>query len=667
VANTLYIDGKPIEYTDEKNVLEVVRLAGIELPTFCYHSELSVYGACRMCVVEIDGMGIVGSCSTPPRDGMVVRTNTPRVRNIRRMALELLLANHDRECTTCSKSGQCKLQDLSYRFGIKHIRFGNRDETLALDLSSPSIVRDPNKCILCGDCVRVCKEIQGIGVLDFAFRGSKSQVMPAFNKGLGEVDCVNCGQCATVCPTGALTVKSEVDIAWAALNDPNKVVIAQIAPAVRVAIGEMFGLEAGEIGLGKLVSALRLMGFNKVFDTSFTADLTIMEETHEFVERFKKSEKLPQFTSCCPAWVKYVEQFHPELLDNLSSCRSPQGMFGSLVKNYLAKDLNVDPKDIFFISIMPCTAKKFEAKRPELATGDAPDVDLVLTTQEIGNMIKESGIDFKNIDVEALDMPFGFTSGAGVIFGSSGGVAEASLRAAAEILSGEDIDNVDFRDVRGLSGLKEAEVEIAGTNLKIAVVNGLQNAKDLIEKIQSGESSYDLVEVMACPGGCIGGAGQPVPTDTNTREKRMKGIYKADKLQQLRKSQQNPLVQKLYEKWLEKPGSQIAHENLHTKYQSRRRIKGENIVLNEIGEEKLYVGVCVGTCCYLAGSYDLMHKLKESLNANNLNDRVNLQATFCFENCANAPSIKIGDQVVSVDPNKPEEIIQLIKKQIALV
>ncbi|NLU53983.1 MAG: 2Fe-2S iron-sulfur cluster binding domain-containing protein [Firmicutes bacterium] len=667
MGNTLYIDGRPVEFTDEKNVLEVVRLAGIELPTFCYHSELSVYGACRMCVVEVDGMGIVGACSTPPRDGMVVRTNTPRVRNIRRMALELLLANHDRECTTCTKSGQCKLQDLSNRFGIKHVRFGGRDETLALDLSSPSIVRDPNKCILCGDCVRVCREIQGIGVLDFAHRGSKAQVTPAFGKGLEEVDCVSCGQCAAVCPTAALTIKSETDIAWAALNDPGKVVIAQIAPAVRVAIGEMFGAKPGEINLGKLVSALRLLGFDKVFDTSFTADLTIMEETNEFVERFKKSEKLPQFTSCCPAWVKYVEQFHPELLDNLSSCRSPQGMFGALVKNHLAKEMNIDPKDIFFISIMPCTAKKFEAKRPEFSSGDTPEVDLVLTTQEIGNMIKEAGIDFANLDVEALDMPFGFTSGAGVIFGSSGGVAEASLRAAAEIISGEEIDAVDFKQTRGLTGLKEAEVEISGAKLKIAVVNGLKNAKDLIAKIQSGEVHYDLIEVMACPGGCIGGAGQPTPNDTTTREQRMKGLYEADKLQQLRKSQQNPIVQKLYSQWLGEPGSDIAHENLHTTYQSRRRIKGQNITLSETGEEKLYVGVCVGTSCYLKGSYDTMQQLRELIAAEDLADKVSIEATFCFENCAGAPSVKIGDEIINASSYKPQELVALIKNKLALV
>lgn len=664
MAKTMFIDGREVKYTDEKNLLEVVRSAGIELPTFCYHSELSIYGACRMCVVEVDGMGIVGSCSTPPREGMVVRTNTPRLRNIRRMALELLLANHDRECTTCDKSGACKLQDLANRFGIRHIRFGERDTKLALDLSSPSIVRDPNKCILCGDCVRVCKEVQGIGVLDFAYRGSNAQVMPAFNKGLSEVECVNCGQCAAVCPTGALTIKNETEIAWHALNDPSKVVIAQIAPAVRVAVGEMFGLEPGDVTLGKLVAALRMMGFDKVFDTSFTADLTVMEETHEFIDRLQNGEKLPQYTSCCPEWVKYAEQFHPELLENLSTCRSPQGMFGSIVKNYLAKEMNIKPEDIFFVSIMPCTAKKFEAKRPELSTDGRADVDLVLTTQEIGAMIKEAGIDFSSLEVEALDMPFGFTSGAGVIFGASGGVAEAALRAAADLLTGEDIGNVDFEDVRGLDGLKEAQVEVAGKTIRLAVVNGLKNAKDLINKIQNGEVEYDLIEVMACPGGCIGGAGQPVPTDKNVREKRLKGIYKSDKLQQLRKSQQNPLVEKLYDKWLEKPNSKIAHEMLHTQYHSRRRITGQNIALDEQGDQKLYVGVCVGTCCYLQGSYDLLHKLRKMLAENNLSDKVNLEATFCFENCANAPSVKIGDQVYGVNTEKPEELLDLIRANV---
>ncbi len=664
MTQKMIIDGRTVEFTDQKNVLEVVRKAGIELPTFCYHSELSVYGACRMCVVEIDNMGIVGSCSTPPRDGMVVRTNTPRLRSIRRMALELLLANHDRECTTCSKSNACKLQELANRFGIANIRFGDRDKNLPLDLTSPSIVRDPNKCILCGDCVRVCKEVQGIGVLDFAYRGADAQVIPAFNKGLAEVECVNCGQCAAVCPTGALTVKNETELAFAALNDPNKVVIAQIAPAVRVAVGEMFGLKPGEVSLGKLVAALKMMGFDKVFDTSFTADLTVMEETHEFIERLQKSERLPQFTSCCPAWVKYVEQFHPELLENLSTCRSPQGMFGSIVKKHLAKEMHIDPERVFFISIMPCTAKKFEAKRPELATDGHPDVDLVLTTQEIGSMIKEAGIDFASLDVEALDMPFGFTSGAGVIFGASGGVAEATLRAAADLLTGDDVHNIDFYEVRGLEGLKQAQVEMEGKVINIAVVSGLNNAKKVISKIQKGEVDYDLIEVMACPGGCIGGAGQPVPTDTSVREKRIKGIYKSEKLQQLRKAQQNPLVEKLYTSWLEKPNSRMAHENLHTHYQSRRRISGQNISLDETNAQKLYVGVCVGTCCYLHGSYDLLHKLREILTAYNLQDKVNLQATFCFENCANAPSIKIGDKVYSVDPGKPETILDIIRSKV---
>ena len=662
----MIIDGTAVEFTDEKNLLEVVRKVGIELPTFCYHSELSIYGACRMCMVEIEGRGMVAACSTPPEPGLVVNTNTPKLQKNRRMILELLLANHHRDCTTCEKSGGCKLQDLAQRMGVRQVRFGHREKIVPIDYSSPAIVRDPNKCILCGDCVRVCAEVQGIGVLDFINRGSEAEVSPAFGKNLADVDCVNCGQCASVCPTGALVVRSEIEDVFKALNDPTKVVIAQIAPAVRVAIGEEFGFQPGEVAMGQMVAALKKMGFDKVFDTSFSADLTVLEETHEFLERVQKGEHLPQFTSCCPAWVKYAEQYHPQLLSQLSSCRSPQQMFGSVAKRFFTRDMNIDPKDLVVVSIMPCTAKKFEGKRPEFTVEvdgvKVPDVDSVLTTQELARMIKEYGFDFANLEPEPLDMPFGLSTGAGMIFGNSGGVAEAVLRAAEEMATGQSTGQVKFSQVRGLEGIREAEVEVAGNKVRLAVVHSLSNAKALLEKIAKGEAEYHLIEVMACPGGCIGGGGQPLPNDTGARLKRRKGLYTVDKQQPLRKSQDNPLLQNLYTKWLDKPGSEVAHNTLHTDYGTRRRITGEEISLLTNGQAKVEVSVCVGTCCYLGGSYSTLQELLRRVKEEGLGDRVDVRATFCLENCAGGPSVKIGDEVLGgMDPSHVDQLLEIVK------
>jgi len=658
--NMVYIDNQPVELSGEQNILTLVRKVGIELPTFCYHSELSIYGACRMCVVEIEGRGIVAACSTPPTPGIKILTNSPRVQRVRRTVLELLLANHDRECTTCERSNNCKLQDLAKRFGVRDIRFGERDVKLPIDDSGPSIVRDPNKCILCGDCVRMCSEIQGIGILNFANRGSKVQVTPAFNKSLAEVDCVNCGQCSAVCPTGALVVKSETAKAWKAIHDNNKVVVAQVAPAVRVALGEEFGTPAGEIVTGKVVSAIKKLGFDKVFDTCIAADLTIMEETTELIERLQKGEAdAPLFTSCCPAWVKYAEHNGSELLKNLSTCRSPQQMFGSLVKRYWAKELGKDPKDIFVISIMPCTAKKYEASRPEFEVEGVRDVDLVLTTQELSQMIREAGLDFNALEPEAFDMPFGFTTGAGVIFGATGGVMEAALRAAYEMVTGDVLEQVNFEAVRGMAGLKEAAVNLKGKEVKIAVVHGLNNAKKLLEKLKTGEVKYDFVEVMACPGGCISGAGQPIAQNTEVKKARAKSIYNADKLSQLRKSQDNPVVAKFYEKWLQKPNSHEAHETLHTHYTTRARISGEEIqLLNAEKEQKVDVAVCVGTCCYLKGSYDTLKEFMKEAEKSGLKDQINLHATFCLENCEEGPSVRVNDEVISgITPDKVSSLI----------
>lgn len=662
----IIINNHSYDINGESNLLQVIRKAGIELPTFCYHSELSVYGACRMCLVEVEGQGIVAACSTTPRAGMKLKTHTKRLQHIRKMALELLLANHDRDCTTCERSGSCKLQELAERFGISRVRFGERDEHLPVDDSSPSIVRDPNKCILCGDCVRMCQEVQGVGVLDFANRGSKIVVTPAFGKPLAEVDCVNCGQCAAVCPTGALVVKSEREVVWEALQDESKMVIVQIAPAVRVAIGEEFGGKAGTIDLGKLAAALRRLGFQKIFDTSFAADLTVMEETKEFLARFQAGDRLPQFTSCCPAWVKYAEQYHPDMLDNLSSCKSPQQMFGSVAKEYYARELGIQPENLIVVSLMPCSAKKFEAKRDEFAPDGVPDVDHVLTTHEIARMIKEAGIIFNELEIESLDMPFGFATGAGVIFGATGGVSEAALRNAYELVTQKQLEDVNFKAVRGMQGIKEASVDLAGTVVKIAVVHGLGNVKTLMKKIKAGEVHYDLVEVMACPGGCVGGAGQPFPNDTETRKERAQGIYRADRMLQIHKSQDSPIINNFYTEHLSKLSHEKLHNLLHTEYGTRRRIEGETIELCGGSTEELTVGVCVGTCCYLGGSYDLLQSLLARVgNDPKLANKVKIQATFCFENCQGGPAIKIGDELLGkMTTANIAEIMDKIKEKV---
>jgi len=534
----MLIDGQRVEFSNEKNLLEVVRKCGIDLPTFCYHSELSVYGACRMCMVEDKWGGTIASCSTPPKDGMEIYTNTAKLKKHRKMILELILANHDRDCTVCEKNGRCKLQELAIRLGVKKVRFEEEKKEFHVDDSSVSIVRNPNKCIMCGDCVRMCEEVQGVGVLGFAYRGAKIQVTTAFNKALGKVDCVNCGQCRTVCPTGALVIKKDIDRAWNVLHDKNKRVIAQIAPAVRVAMGEEFGFKAGELTMGKIVAALRKMGFDQVYDTALAADLTVIEESEEFKKHLETESKLPLFTSCCPAWVKFAEQKYPELTENISSCLSPQQMFGAVIKEQF--------KSLVVIAVMPCTAKKYEAVRPENTNNDEYDVDMVITTQELAMMIKEQGIVFNELEEEALDMPFGLASGAGIIFGVSGGVAEAVLRHFYMNQSSLSLKDLAFTGIRGMKGVKEAEIELNGRTIRIAVVHGLKNADNLIKSVITGEKSYDFIEVMACPGGCIGGAGQPIPHSLNDRIQRTKGIYNADNASAIKRSEENPTIVALY-------------------------------------------------------------------------------------------------------------------------
>ena len=539
------INNRKVAFDDEKNVLSVIRKSGIDLPTFCYHSELSTYGACRMCMVEDDRGKIFASCSEVPRDGMVIYTNTPRLQHHRKMILELLLSSHCRDCTTCKKNGVCTLQNLAKQLGVSYIRFENNKPQLPLDESSVCIVRDPNKCILCGDCVRTCEEIQGLGILDFAFRGSKMQVMPAFNRTMAETDCVGCGQCRVVCPTGAITIKQNIHPVWMALADRNTRVVVQIAPAVRVAVGDKFGIPKGENALGQLVAALRRMGFDEIYDTNFGADLTVMEEAKEFVERVEAGENLPLFTSCCPAWVKFCENRYPELRKNISTCRSPQEMFGALIKEE-ARMNKEDTRKTMVVSIMPCTAKKAEILRPEHYTDGEQNVDYVLTTTEITRMIKEAGIDLSRMPSEALDMPFGLSSGAGAIFGVTGGVTEAVLRRLMDSSAEDVLEEISFTGIRGTEGIKEAVVDYKGKELRLAVVNGLKNADDLLKKIRDGEVHYDFVEVMACKRGCMAGGGQPVPIGPRTKKARYEGIYKIDSVAQIKRSNENPIIQNLY-------------------------------------------------------------------------------------------------------------------------
>lgn len=569
---TLFVDGREVEFTNERNLLEVIRNAGIEVPTFCYREDLTTFGACRMCVVELEGAGVQASCTMPPAPGMKVHVNTEKTRRVRKISLELLLANHDRDCTTCDRSTDCELQAMAEKYGVREVRFGKKEEFLPIDNSNPSVVRDPNKCILCGACVRACNEHQRKGVLDFSFRGSKSVVSPEFGHDMKDAECIYCGQCVAVCPTAALTIKNDIDKVWKQITNPAKTVVVQMAPAVRVAFGEAFGLEAGEDSTKMITAALRKVGFDKVFDVNFAADLTIMEEGTEFLTRLKEGKNLPIFTSCCPAWVRYAEQKYPELLDNLSTARSPQQMFGAVAKNRLTKAYGISREDLIVTTIMPCTAKKAEAQRPEFSTDGNPDIDYVLTTQELIRMVKEAGVDFENICPEELDDPLGEYTGAGVIFGASGGVAEAAARTAYELATGKTLENVDIKEMRGLDTFKEVEINLEGKVLKVAVINTLAKAEEIIEKVKAGEVQYDFIEVMACPGGCIGGGGQPKSCAAVKKIKtaRKDGLYKCDANLKHRKSHENASVKKVYADWLEAPNSHEAHKYLHTHYVNRK-------------------------------------------------------------------------------------------------
>ena len=557
---TITINGKKVEFTNEKNLLTIIRKAGIEIPTLCYQPELSVFGACRLCTVEDDRGRCFASCSEEPRDGMVIFTHTERLRKHRKLIIELLLAAHCRDCTTCDKHGKCTLQRLAYQHGINNVRFANHREPMHVDFSSPSIVRDPNKCILCGCCVRVCNEIQSVGVLGFAHRGTDATVVPAFNRDLADTNCVGCGQCRAVCPTGALTIHHNMTDVWQALGDPNTRVVAQIAPAVRVAVGEAFGLPKGESSMGKIVAALHRMGFDQVFDTTYSADLTIMEESAEFLERVGKGEKLPLLTSCCPAWVKFVENEFPEFKPNISTCRSPQGMFSAVLKEYYRDEANAGGKKTFVVSIMPCTAKKMEAQRPNSYTHGQKDTDAVLTTAELIRMIDAHGISFENLPSEACDMPFGIGSGGGVIFGTTGGVTEAVLR---RLTQGSDIASLNaIADcgVRGDQGIREFTVPYNGLEVRICVASGLANARKVLEAVKSGEKAYHFIEVMACSGGCVMGGGQPADGARSVRkETRTRGLYAADGDMAIKKSNDNPLMDVFYNGYFKGKSHELLH------------------------------------------------------------------------------------------------------------
>lgn len=559
---SMFVDNVEVEIDGEKNILEVIRKAGIDMPTFCYHTELSTYGACRMCVIENEWGGIDAACSARPRDGMKIKTNTPRLQKHRKMILELLLAAHCRDCTTCEKNGTCRLQELAFRFGVKDVRFDNHRPHYELDTSSTSIIRDPNKCILCGDCVRVCHEKQGLGIIDFANRGSKMQVMPAFDEKLANTDCVNCGQCAAVCPTGAITIKDETSIMWELLNDPTKRVAVQIAPAVRVALGEEFGITDGSNVLGKIVTALKMMGVDKVFDTVTAADMTVVEEAGEFLERVKKGGPFPMYTSCCPGWIKYAEERHPELINaNISSCKSPMQMFGSTIAEWHKS--TGDDRELINVAIMPCTAKKYEVSRDEFKDANGKRVvELSLTTQELATMIREAGIRLNDLEPQFLDAPFEMGgSGAGVIFGVTGGVAEAVIRYCYKSNTTDMLKEIKFIGVRGSDEIKEATINVDGREIRICVVHGLKNAENIIRKTKNGELYYDLIEVMACPEGCVGGAGQPFALTSRKRE-RAKGLYAADNKLPFKYSNQYNIIQSIYDDYIKGKN----HELLHVHY-----------------------------------------------------------------------------------------------------
>lgn len=567
------IDNKNYQVPAGMSVLQACKMNNIYIPTLCYHPELTPEGACRLCVVEVNtSKTLVASCVYPVSEGMIVKTNTERVRKARKTIVELLLTNHPKDCLTCQKSGNCELQKIAQQLGVRELRFeGGERRHHAKDESNPSLVRDPEKCILCGRCVKMCRDIQGMNVYGFQKRGFNTLVAPAYDCGLGEVACSLCGQCATVCPTGAIVERDDTEKVWQALSDPDKVVLVQMAPAVRVALGEEFGMAPGSIVTGKMVAALRKMGFDYVFDINFAADLTIVEEGHEFIHRLKNGGVLPMITSCSPGWVNTLELKYPGLIPHLSTAKSPQGMFGAIAKTYFAEKARIDPTKIVTVSVMPCTAKKYEAARPELSDSGLTDIDIVITTRELGRMLRSLNMDFANLPEEEFDSPLGSGTGAAVIFGTTGGVMEAALRTVAEVVTGKSFDKVDYHQVRGMEETREAVIPVGDLQVKVAVVHTLKAAQEMCKRVAAGTADYHFIEIMACPGGCIGGGGQPVPVDYAKRLQRQQALMDIDAKSTIRKSHENPEVIALYREFLGEPLGEKAHKLLHTTFRNRKK------------------------------------------------------------------------------------------------
>jgi NADH-quinone oxidoreductase subunit G len=579
---TLTIDGEQVSVAEGTTILDAARQININIPRLCYLQGLEPHGACGICVVEVEGeRSITRSCVRLAQEGMKVHTNTPALRNTRKMLVELILANHPAECFVCDRAENCELKSLASELGVKDIRFDTKKPHRRFDETSPAVIRNPNKCVLCGRCVRVCNAVQSVGALEFANRGAELIVTTGMKMGLGNVPCVNCGQCIHVCPVAAITERSNIEDVWNAISDPNKHVVVQEAPAVRVALGEELGLPPGTLVAGKMHAALKKLGFDTVFDTNFSADLTIMEEGSELVKRIKEHGVLPLITSCCPGWIKFAEHFYPDLLPHLSSCKSPQQMFGALAKTYFPEKASIDPSKIVSVSIMPCTAKKFEAQRPEMCASGYRDVDYVLTTREIARMIRQSGIDFANLPDVPAESLMGSYTGAATIFGATGGVMEAALRTAYKLITGNELENLDIVPVRGMKGIKEATVDVGGLAVKVAVAHGLGNARHLLDQIREGKSPYHFIEIMACPGGCVGGGGQPIGFDMALRSLRGETLYKEDKNLPRRKSHQNPSVVKIYEDFLKHPLSEKSHHLLHTTYTPRDDEQGLKEVIDK--------------------------------------------------------------------------------------
>ncbi|MCM1565491.1 MAG: NADH-dependent [FeFe] hydrogenase, group A6 [Dehalobacter sp.] len=564
------LNGKVTAVASEITILEAARQQGIDLPTLCHHPDQRVKANCRICVVEVEGIkNLVPSCSTRVTAGMNITTNSPRVRETVRTILELIFADHPQECLTCIRNGNCELRQIAAKFGVRDIQGEKRKHSFSQDFSTPSLVRNPDKCIKCGRCAEACHYIQNVGILYSHNRSTEISISPEYGKQLADVACVLCGQCALVCPVGAIHERDDTDRVWEALADPQKHVVVQVAPAVRVSLAEEFGFPSGEIATGKLISALRSLGFDRVFDTDFSADLTIMEEGHELLDRIANGGVLPMITSCSPGWIKYMEHYYPELIPHLSTCKSPQQMFGALAKTYYAQTSGLEAKDIIVVSVMPCTAKKFEAERPEMNASGSQDVDIVLTTRELGRMLQHEGIDFRMLPEAEFDSPLGISTGAAAIFGATGGVMEAALRTVYEVVTGKTLTDLNFTAVRGMAGVKKASVDLAGTEVKAGIAHGLANAKKILEMIKAGQADYTFIEVMCCPGGCIGGGGQPYGTTNEIRARRIQALYQVDENMPLRKSHENPAVQELYQDFLLEPLGELSHRLLHTQYCSR--------------------------------------------------------------------------------------------------